>query len=160
MKKYIPYLFIGILLVGFYFYRYKRAPDLEIDKISVTDLQGTNRSLTEVSDGANVIHFYATWCGPCMREMRIIKDEYENLKKKGIRIICVTDDSTDKIANLKSQMPDGIEFYQIESLKDISVYTIPATFFINKKQEIVKKQIDVCAWEDPAYVDEIIQITK
>ena len=95
-----------------------------------------------------------------MREMRILEKEYSNLLSKGIRIICVTDDSWEKIETLRSQMPTELEFYQITSLKDINVYTIPATFFINSNGQIVKKQLDVCAWEDPIYVEEIIKITQ
>ena len=160
MKKLIPYLIIAILLVGFYYYRYKRAPDLTIEAISVVDSSGASHSLTDVSKSASVIHFYASWCGPCMREMRILEKEYSNLLSKGIRIICVTDDSWEKIETLRSQMPTELEFYQITSLKDINVYTIPATFFINSNGQIVKKQLDVCAWEDPIYVEEIIKITQ
>lgn len=160
VKKIVPYLIIGILLAGFYFYRYKRAPDLTLEVIYVENNQGITTSLTEAAKSANVIHFYASWCGPCMREMQILQKEYANLVSKGIKIICVTDDTWDKIETLKSKMPKELEFYRINSLKDINVYTIPATFFVNSNGQLVKKQLDVCAWEDQAYIDDIIKITK
>jgi hypothetical protein len=48
---------------------------------------------------------------------------------------------------MRANMPAGIEFIHVESLKDLGIFTIPATFFIYKKT-IIDKQLDAIDWRE------------
>lgn len=160
MKKLIPYLIIGVALLAFYWYRYKRAPSLELHSIEVVDVNGDRHYLSDVMNGVNVVHFYATWCGPCMRELRTIKNNINQIDSNRISMICLTDDTPDQIALMRQQMPEQIRFYRVSSLKEIGIYTIPATYFINSKKEIAESRVEACQWEDITFLQHIKEITK
>lgn len=60
-----------------------------------------------------ILHFWATWCAPCVEEMPEI-DEYA--KKYGDKINLVV------IANDKSGGTDALKFYQNKGFKNLKVY--------------------------------------
>jgi hypothetical protein len=51
-------------------------------------------------------------------------------------------------------MPAEINFFTIPSLKDVSIYTLPTTYFMNRN-EIVEKQVDVFDWSDISTLNKI-----
>lgn len=147
-------VFIGFAI--FYFLRYKRTPNIQTEEINLINQKGENVLLSEQLDGNTVVHFYASWCGPCRAEMADIKNHFDALKKKGLNFIFITDDSQDKIAAFQNNMPQEIQFFQIASLKDIDIYTIPATYFYNAKKEMVKKHLGPISWSNEKEVNELI----
>jgi len=43
-----------------------------------------------------LLDFWASWCGPCMREQPLIKEVYAKYKDKGFEVISISFDSNDK----------------------------------------------------------------
>jgi len=100
IKKYgLLILFAGIAV--FYYLRYKRAPNITSEEIVMQNSAGQQVNLSDELSGNTVVHFYATWCGPCMAEMRTIKSNYAALSAKGLQFIFITDDSADKISRVQ-----------------------------------------------------------
>ncbi len=156
MKSWLPYLLIGLAIAGFYWYRYRTAPNLQWSEIEVTARDGSVSTLDKFTSGHPVIlHFYATWCGPCMKELREIKNQWPEIGSKIPPIIFLTDDPMEKINTIANDLPGEISVYKINSLKNIGVYTIPTTYLLNKKGEIIWSQVDPCNWNDPAFIQKI-----
>ena len=116
--------------------------------------------LKEKITSPTVIHFYASWCGPCLYEMKMIAQEYEHITSAGFKVICITDDGDAKMEKMKSIMPEGIEFYNIGSLQDINIYTIPTTYFVAGNGEIAKKQVEAFDWSDSEELSSIVSSLK
>jgi thiol-disulfide isomerase/thioredoxin len=156
MKSWFPYLFIGLAIAGFYWYRYRTAHNLQWSKIEVEALDGSKSTLDKLTSGhATLLHFYATWCGPCMKEMREIKRQIPQIGSKVPPMILLTDDSLEKIGNMSSDLPKEISVYKINSLKNIGIHTIPTTYLLDKNGEIIWSQVDPCNWDDPAFLQKI-----
>ena len=47
---------------------------------------------------------------------------------------------------MRSNMPEAMTFLHISSLKDIGIYTIPATYFC-LNQTTVEKQLEAIDWQ-------------
>lgn len=118
--------------------------------------EGRQVNLSDELSGNTVVHFYATWCGPCMAEMRTIKSHYAELSAKGLQFIFITDDTADKISRVQADMPQGIRFYHIPSLKEVDIYSIPTTYFFNANKHITEKHLGGFAWTDEAEVDKLL----
>lgn len=64
-----------------------KTPDGKQKKIS--DYIGKSKYL--------LLDFWASWCGPCMRDQPLIKEVYAKYKVKGLEVIGISFDSNDKL---------------------------------------------------------------
>lgn len=62
-----------------------KATDLE-----VYDFEGLKPFLNKQDDKIYVINFWATWCGPCVKELPYFEQLNENYKGKGVEVILVS----------------------------------------------------------------------
>lgn len=146
-KKYLPYLFIAMAIGAFYFWRYRTVPDMKFSEVKLKDINGRLITLGDELEEKTVIHFYATWCGPCMQELRELNAHFDQYRATGIKFIFITDDKVDQINLIKERMPEEISIYRIEKMQDLGIYSIPASFFV-RSGKTTHKQIDQVNWSD------------
>jgi hypothetical protein len=151
MKKNYTLLFVLVAVAIFYFWRYRRAPEIDASAIQVTDASGNVNALQTLLSDSSVVICYASWCGPCLKEIRSLKTHLESYRETGIRFYCITDDAPDKIEVMRANMPGEITFLHTESLKEIGIYTIPASFFYLNNQ-LIDKRLDAIDWQDKASI--------
>ena len=60
------------------------APDLHID-----DITGKLRTIDDFKGKPFVVHFWATWCAPCRRELPALEKAHQFLKLHGISVLAV-----------------------------------------------------------------------
>jgi thiol-disulfide isomerase/thioredoxin len=145
VKKYLPYIVILGALAAFYYFRYRKPAEIAFGQMQVTALDGTSHLLSEYLSEKNVVHFYASWCGPCIREMGEINKQWASISDENIRFIFLTDDEISRIEPFRSQMPEDAIFLQIHSLKETGVYTIPTTYFL-QNGDVKSSQVDAVDW--------------
>ena len=122
-----------------------KTPDLDFSQIQYLD--GGDLKSVEIGNGKKtVVHFFASWCGDCRREM---PDANEVLSKAGenVRIYYLTDDSPERMAQMSKKYNIPFETYQVnKSLKTVGVYYIPLTYFIDENGKQVIAQAEQINW--------------
>lgn len=152
-------LWAVLVLAGvFMFLRYKTVPALQQDSIIVTDTLGVQHKLAELTTGATVVHFYASWCGPCLRELPEIKAFMETPLGKQINFVFITEDREDQVRTFHERY--GFTIYRVNKLKDANVYSIPVTYLLNDKHEIVKSDLGSWNWREENLKKEISTLIK
>lgn len=73
------------------------APSLDF---SLPDVDG-NR-VTPLSGEATVVAFWATWCGPCRRELAEMNGMYQRLHPRGLELYAISVDSPDTIDDVEA----------------------------------------------------------
>lgn len=69
---------------------------------SLPDLDGRRRQLSEFLDkGPVVIHFWATWCGPCLREMKALKALHKTYADRGVEVISISIDDQRTVSQVR-----------------------------------------------------------
>ncbi|MFM2227197.1 MAG: hypothetical protein RL664_540 [Bacteroidota bacterium] len=152
-------LWLALIGAGvFMYFRYKTVPTLEQDSILVFDSAGGQHKLAELTGGATVVHFYASWCGPCLRELPEIKAFMETPVGRQINFVFITEDREDQVKTFHERY--GFNIYRVNKLKDVNVYSIPVTYLLNEKHEIVKSDLGSWNWSEENLTNEISTLIK
>lgn len=141
--------FALLIAASMYYYgsRYVYAPDTGLEDLSFF-IEQKEYQLDHLRDSTLVVHFYAAWCGPCMKELPILNKNVNRLNREGISIVGLTDDKPNKIKQVTTAYNLNFPVYELRSnLRSVGVPSIPTTFVLNKEGDVVFSKSGVIDWE-------------
>ncbi len=112
--------------------------------------EGDMLSLNEVLGKYTIIDFWASWCKPCRRENPNVVKVYNKYHEKGLNIISVSlDKEGQKERWLKAIEDDKLNWHHVSNLKfwnepiakTYNVRSIPATFLLDERGNIIAKNL-------------------
>ncbi len=114
--------------------------------INIKTLDGKIVNTNEYTQAGKitVISFFATWCTPCKKELDVINELYgEWTEKYNMQLVAITIDDARGLTKVPALVSSkGWDFsvladYKQELMQSLSFQTIPQTFLLNEKGEIV-----------------------
>ncbi|GAE91318.1 cytochrome c-type biogenesis protein ResA [Gracilibacillus boraciitolerans JCM 21714] len=106
----------------------------------------TNDNIIKLSDlrGKGVmLNFWATYCGPCKKEMPYMEKLYPEYKEKGIEILAVSVDATELvITNFVEEYDLTFPILHDKNSQVLDAYGIrplPTTYFIDENGIVVER---------------------
>jgi thiol-disulfide isomerase/thioredoxin len=72
--------------------------------LSLTTLAGEDFDLGRQRGHVVLVHFWATWCPPCIEEMPALQSFYEHYRERGVEVIAVSQDRTRDIDEVHHMM--------------------------------------------------------
>jgi peroxiredoxin len=137
------------------------APDF-----ALPNLNGKTVRLSDFRGKKGVfINFWATWCPPCRLEMPTMEQVYQEYQSRGLEILAVSIDVGQKSAvknfmhELKLTFPALLD-PEREVLQRYRIFSIPASFLIDKKGIIRFKELGYRDWTDPESRKQLEMILK
>ncbi len=138
----MKYVFLTLLgLVSFSLTGQKKVGDANLK-----DLNGKKASLSTVINESEVtiISFWATWCGPCKKELDALSNVYPEWKKEyPVNFLAISVDDSRTQNKVKAMVASKKWPYKIlldgnqEMMRQLNFYAIPQTYVVNKKGEIL-----------------------
>jgi peroxiredoxin len=110
-------------------------------ELKVTAVNGSTIDLEKLRGKVVLLDFWATWCGPCLKELPNVLAAYNKFHGKGFEIIGISLDQ-DKESLIKFIKARGITWPQhLDETKQISqrfkIEGIPTMWLINKQGLVV-----------------------
>ena len=136
----------------------KNVSDLEYLqlKTSFVDLYENNLDLSVYKGKRIVINYWATWCGPCIKEMPSIKRAEEILEDYGYTFLLVSDETISEISNFKNYSNFDFNFLKsIESYETLGIYSIPTSYIFDENGKIIETIVGAIEWDSEEMINKL-----
>jgi thiol-disulfide isomerase/thioredoxin len=125
-------------------------------KTSFVDLYENNLDLSVYKGKRIVINYWATWCGPCIKEMPSIKRAEEILEDYGYTFLLVSDETISEISNFINYSNFDFNFLKsIESYETLGIYSIPTSYIFDENGKIIETIVGAIEWDSEEMINKL-----
>lgn len=131
-------------------------------KASVVNEKGTQNLIKDINSDSEItiLHFWATWCAPCLKELPELDASIQQAKEQGYKVLPINTDANSlekstalfsrlKIANLPLLFDTDNLFYQFKLLG------MPATIVLDADGLEIKRVYGALPWECEELLSEL-----
>ncbi|MBC8266592.1 MAG: TlpA family protein disulfide reductase [Flavobacteriales bacterium] len=137
--------------------------------VEVKTLEGGSFNISELENDGKpiVISFWATWCKPCKKELNTIAEIYEDWQEEtGVKLVAISIDDSRSMIRVAPYVNSSDWDYEVylDPNKDLcrvlGVSTVPHTFLLNEKKEIVWQHRGYIDGDEDELYDRIVELTN
>jgi thiol-disulfide isomerase/thioredoxin len=131
-----------------------------IENISyLVDLDGNSYNTSKLKGKKVLLNFWATWCGPCKKEMPDLLEAQKILIKENYVLLLVSDESQAQILEFKKKTNYDFTFLKAtKSNASLGIYALPTTYIYNEKGQKVDKIIGYVKWDSEKIITKLKNI--
>lgn len=137
-------------------------PPVAVPTFEMRDLNGKVSNLESFEGNVVLIHFWATWCANCTKEMKVLDQLQKTLRKDPIIIVPISEDfkgaevvkefyKSHKLKHLLSYVDNKNELFGL-----LGATNLPTSYIIDTEGKNVTKITGVVDWES----EDMVQLLK
>ena len=164
MKKLFTFLFAVTIVAGL-----QAQQKSDLPNVTIKNMQGKEVNVAKINNDGKpfVMTFWATWCGPCVKEHNALDEVYQEWKDEtGVKIFAVSIDDSRTTAKVKPFV-DG-KGWDFEVLLDVNkdlaramnVSNPPHTFLFDGDGKIVYQHTGYVDGSEEDLYEEILKLKK
>ena len=127
-----------------------------IDTLELMNYKETYTLLNDKPASYFIINFWASWCAPCIKEMKSLN----SLQKKvsSLRVITISQDKSLDLAKnfFKKNKHESLEKYFDKDKKVLSKFSLrglPTTFIVDKNYKVFAKVEGIIEWDSKSFIN-------
>ena len=125
-------------------------------KTSFVDLYQKHVDLSVFKEGKIVVSYWATWCGPCIKEMPSIKRAEKILEDYGYTFLLVSDETITKISKFKNERNFDFNFLKSsKSFETLGVYSMPTSYIFDENGNIIETIVGAIEWDSEEMITKL-----
>ncbi len=125
-------------------------------KTSFVDLYEKEVDLSVFKEGKIVVSYWATWCGPCIKEMPSIKRAEKILEDYGYTFLLVSDETITKISKFKNERNFDFNFLKSsKSFETLGVYSMPTSYIFDENGKIIETIVGAIEWDSEEMINKL-----
>lgn len=111
------------------------------------DKNGIRQNFSDHKGRVIVINYWATWCPPCIAEMPSFQELYLDYKDKVV-FLFISGEDHETVTNFMKRKRYDLPSYRMLSAdpKPLEGYSLPTTYLLDKKGEIVIHKVGAADW--------------
>lgn len=120
------------------------APAETLPDFSLPNLTGGQQSILSWPDNAMIINFWATWCGPCLREIPLLKTFQDEQRDNAIQVVGIAIDRLEPVQAFVAEMGFNYpvlvgqtEGSQAAASFGVDFFALPFTVFTDHDRNIL-----------------------
>ena len=130
--------------------------EIYLDKISFFNFNNEATNVTDRQIDYYILNFWASWCAPCIMEMKSLNELKNNFSK--IKILSVSQDadlSDAKKFFIKNPYDNIEKYYDYEKniSKNFSLRGLPTTFIFTKNYKVLAKVEGIIEWDSDEFIN-------
>ncbi len=106
-----------------------------------------------------VLHFWATWCKPCLAEFPKLKEALPTLQQDYTQFIFASEEDLEQIQAFDKRHQTGLNLSRFVqgTLADFEVYALPTTLVLDAHGKEVFRQVGIVEWKNLKSIEDLIQ---
>jgi thiol-disulfide isomerase/thioredoxin len=134
------------------------ADPFSLEEVRFQQMDGTEFGLVPEQKTYTVLHFWATWCKPCLAEFPELKAALPRLQSNRIAFLLATEEDLDQIRAFEEKRNFGLEFLHLKeaTLADFEVHALPTTLVLDSTGKVVYRHMGQLNWQDVTSIEDLI----
>ena len=125
-------------------------------KTSFVDLKNKKVDLTSYEGKKIVINHWATWCGPCIKEMPGIERAQKILKNYDYIFLLVSDEKVSKISEFKNDNKYEFNFLKsVRSNETLGIYSLPTSYIFDENGIKIETIVGTIIWDSEKIINKL-----
>ena len=133
-------------------------------KLELTDIDNEKFNLSSSKGHWVFVHFWASWCGPCRKEMPEIQKMWRTLEKEGLKMALInTAEDEDTVFSFVSvYAPDMRALMDRDGLETEKWKPrgLPATYLVDRNGQVQYQALGGRKWNTKKYLTFLRQLLK
>jgi len=137
-----------------------RLTDLESlqSKSTFINLSKQEVDLNLFSNKKIILNYWATWCGPCIKEMPDLMIAEKKLKDSDVSLFLVSDEDVSVISKFVDNNPYTLNFLKSNvSNEMLGVYSLPTTILFDNRGNKVETIVGVLDFSDENLINKFLK---
>ena len=127
-----------------------------IDTLELMNYKANYTFLNDKPASYFIINFWASWCAPCIKEMKSLNSLQDKIPS--IRVITISQDKSLDLAKnfFKKNKHEALEKYFDKDKKVLSKFSLrglPTTFIVNKNYKVFAKVEGIIEWDSKSFIN-------